>query len=638
MQKLIKLDQYFAQFVSDPIALPKMGRPTVNGHVMDASERGKRRTRKKSEARSKHIAILDMETDPFDNKSDKKILPFVAVLYSDDFAPVVIWDENFDNLTSRIFAAIDDLPHPYTIYAHNGGRFDYMFLIHKLRGDVKFKGRAIMSAKIPGRHAVHEIRDSFHIIPERLAAYEKNEFDYLKNKRAVRKNHKQEIIDYCISDCKYLLELVKKFIDGFGLKLSFGQAAMSELIKHYPDVAHLQDGWDKYLRTFFFGGRVECLQGRGEFIGDYKTYDVNSMYPFVMATMQHPIGGHDDYTINTQITDATVFLDIDCKNRGALISRNPETGETTANKSSGNFQTTIYEYKTALRLGLISEIIINFTVDCSKRTNFADHVLPIYARRTITKKTIRALKKAGRTDSEEYRAIVCEDLFLKFLLNSGYGKFAQNPREFKEYFLTDDGERPSADWFKSIAGLPDGERLVYELPAEECSGYWIWSKPAPGWRFNNVGTAASITGAARAVLLEAIHGATDPIYCDTDAIICRALGQGVVLDGNELGAWDLEDEFSTVRICGKKLYGGQYAVAKSGKDGKPEPHKIRSKGVSGVTWQELGDLLDHPELAKSGIEKTAFGVTITKSGIQSYLRRVIRATAPQISRPLPASA
>jgi DNA polymerase elongation subunit (family B) len=575
---------------------------------------------KKTAMRRKNIAILDMETDKFDNRSEAKVLPFLAVLYSDQFEPVIIWDEKIDALVDRIFAAIDDLPEPFTIYAHNGGRFDYMFLIHRLRGDVSFKGRGIMSAKIIGRHATHEIRDSFHIIPERLAAYEKEDFDYAKNDRGKRGKHRQEIIAYCVADCRYLLELVRQFIDGFGLKLSFGQAAMFELCQHYPDIAHLDEGWDAYLRGFFFGGRVECLQGAGEFVGPYKTYDVNSMYSSVMAARLHPIGGFDAYKMETEIGPNTCFVDLDCVNHGALIARDPVTKETTTQIPSGNFLTTIWEYDAALRLGLIENVSINLAIDCTARTDFSKFVLPNYERRKFVKATLREMRDKNQDDTAEYRRIKCDDLFLKFLLNSGYGKFAQNPRNFKEHYLTDPDQQPPKDWFESLDKLPEPERIFYRVPAEECLGYWIWSKPAPGWRFNNVGTAASITGAARAVLMEAIAGAHDPIYCDTDAVICRGLS-GVEIHPEKLGAWDLEDEFSVVRIAGKKLYGGQYLKPRA-----ENLHKIRSKGVTGTTWLDLGNLLG--SAYSTGIEKRAFAPTLFRTGNQEYLRRVIRVTAP----------
>jgi hypothetical protein len=39
---------------------------------------------------------------------------------------------------------------------------------------------------------------------------------------------------------------------------------MCELSQHY-DVKKFSPAWDEYMRGYFFGGRVECLKGRGLF-------------------------------------------------------------------------------------------------------------------------------------------------------------------------------------------------------------------------------------------------------------------------------------------------------------------------------------------------------------------------------------
>jgi len=141
---------------------------------MSAVERKRRQRGKAQRERAENIAILDMETDPFDAVEEMIIRPFLAVLYSDKFDTVVIWEENEDVFAEKVTAAIEKLPGKFTIYAHNGGRFDFLFLLHKMRGPVAFKGRGIMQAYI----GAHELRDSFHIIPERLANWQKEKFDY----------------------------------------------------------------------------------------------------------------------------------------------------------------------------------------------------------------------------------------------------------------------------------------------------------------------------------------------------------------------------------------------------------------------------------------------------------------------------
>ena len=63
--------------------------------------------------------------------------------------------------------------------------------------------------------------------------------------------------------------------------------------------------------------------------------------------------------------------------------------------------------------------------------------------------------------------------------------------------------------------------------------------------------------------------AVEPIYCDTDSIICKSLN--VEIDGNKLGAWKFEGEYDFAAIGGKKLY-ALY------NDGDKETKKLASKG------------------------------------------------------------
>ena len=154
----------------------KRGRPLSDGiQAIPNAIRQRKFKAKKRVNRLRHIAVLDLETDPFTDNGDP-VYPFAAELYSDQFGAIVIWDEDYETFVDKLYSTIEMLPDAYTIYAHNGGKFDYMFLVHKLRGTVRFKGRGIMLAKI----GAHELRDSFHVLPEKLAAWKKDAFDYSK--------------------------------------------------------------------------------------------------------------------------------------------------------------------------------------------------------------------------------------------------------------------------------------------------------------------------------------------------------------------------------------------------------------------------------------------------------------------------
>lgn len=599
----------------------RQGRPPEDGTAKTNLEHQKKCRARKSESRKRCIAILDMETDPFNSELKSDVKPFLAVLYSDEFGPVVIWEECFDKFISDVMRAIEALPDRYTIYAHNGGKFDFLFLVSKLRGDVKFKGRGIMSARIGN----HDLRDSAHIIPERLAAFQKDKFDYSRNLKVNRDHWRKEIIEYCIADCRYTLDIVKSFIGAYGLKLTIGQAAMSELKKHY-EVKRINQGFDRQLRQFYFGGRVECLQGRGHFVGDYRLYDVNSMYPAVMASCLHPIGDFNDYDLRRgPPNETTVFLDLECENNGALIGRDSD-GFTSATIPRGRFKTTIFEYNVAVEYGLISNVNIIASWDCRRRTNFANFITPLYENRLATKSAMGQLKDQGLQTTSAFLDLKKDDIFYKLLLNNSYGKFAMDPANYREHYITDPDKQPDEQWFKSIHELEQEEQIGYLQPIFSNPQYAIWQKPSPSFRYNNVGTAASITGAARAMLLAAIQQARDPIYCDTDSILCRELS-GVPLHKSALGAWDLEDEYSEIIINGKKLYAVRHKKPKlltpeQIADGLKSDYTIKSKGTARLSWDEMLDMLNGGNVVKFNKAPT-----LTKFGNKGYQSRTIRATA-----------
>lgn len=591
---------------------------------------------RKGEDRKTHIAVLDMETDPFDGASE--ILPFCAELYSDQFGAIVIWEESHDLFIAKLLAAIEALPGRYTIYAHNGGKFDFMYFIHKLRGAVKFKGRAIMSAAIGN----HELRDSLHILPEKLAAWKKDNFDYNKLHKSRRNKFRPDILTYLHNDCIYLFDIVKSFITEFGFKISIGQAAFSELKKSYR-VHNVSESTDEFVRRYFLGGRVECLQGRGLFDSrdgqnGFGMYDVNSMYPFAMANFSHPIGNEYNWRRGNPGA-ATVFLDVECRSYGALVSRaaDAETSPPTYGER-GRFFTTIWEFNTALRHNLIRDVEIMGVVDNVHRQDFSKFIVPLYNRRQSVKAEMRVLRSRNphsyfnEPAFEEFKK---QDLFLKYLLNNAYGKFAQNPRNFREYFYTDIDAAPPDDWMEFLNEADDETYHKYSMPVMRTQETAVWCKPSPSRKFNNVGTAASITGAARSILLDAMQNATDAIYCDTDCLIARGIS-GVVLHESQLGAWDLEERYDRVIIAGKKLYACEIA-------GLPDDHekriKSRCKGapLTGLatdqatknrqTWQNYMDLLSDKTLLM-----TNPAPTFNRIGEQYYMKRRIRATAPLKSR------
>lgn len=466
--------------------------------------------------KQKRISVIDAETDPFEYGRLPQVFAW-GFFDGEDYRQY--WG---DGATSRLVADLREHPEPLLIYAHNGGKFDFFYLLAELENPVKIINGRIVSVAL----GQHELRDSYAILPIPLSAWAKDTIDYRKFERAVRDKHKDEILAYLESDCRNLYSLVSKFVERFDRKLTIGTTAMQELRKLHPfnrtNTAH-----DKQFRPYYFGGRVEAFE-KGAIPGNWKVYDVNSMYPHAMRNFRHPTGTAYNHIIKPRINaDGTIgrftapfFLRAIVRNRGALPFRTKQGLD--FNVEQGEFFICSHELQKGVEYGRI-EIIstIEAFVSCHSIT-FDQYV-----------DTFMAEKIAGKQNKDK-----AAEMFAKFILNSSYGKFGQNPDNYEDYLLIRDGEPwPSGDW---------------ELHELHPNGS-IWSRPSPRNSYFDVAIAASITSAARSILLEAMEHSTRAIYCDTDSIICEDLQED--LSNTELGKWKVEiDKADMAFIGGKKLY------------------------------------------------------------------------------------
>lgn len=593
--------------------MAKRGRPHRGPLTPDeiATRREQSRLRmarmRRRRGQSAGIAVMDLETDQFGADVDR-IEPFVGeIFFGDERDPIVIWDDDPLDFKLKFYDAIANLDERWIIYAHNGGRFDWMFFLEQLRGRVSFKGGGLMSAKIGNC----EIRDSYHILPVPLSSINKDQFDYSLLDRSIRHDHRAEILKYLHNDCRYLYEAVAGFKELHGLPLSIGGASYRKACEVVP-VKSLGAATDGYIRQYFAGGRVECIRGAGHFVGDYRLYDVNSMYPHVMSSYQHPIG--TDFIQTTTPRDDTDFLKIECVNHGALLHYDPEKrGGVDANVDRGVFYTTRFEHDAAMELGLIEDVKYLSCISFMDKSDFSGFVDPLYDERQRYKSIL-----ASDPDNSEARR---HSLYIKLFLNNVYGKLAQDPSKFYDWEICEYGEHPAGTAHIGFV-LDENARRWYHVESVESKtgGYSIWRSPAPVERYNNVATAASITGAARAVLMRAIYSAVDPIYCDTDSIICRDLPMAV--ESEALGAWTRECDIAEIITLGKKLYcykssNGQVFA--------------RSKGVKDLTWQNYVDMLHGKHIVNK-----SFAPTFTRANEQLYITREIKSTvaAGYISRML----
>jgi hypothetical protein len=532
------------------------------------------------------LCVFDCETDPFGY--GLTIKPFTCGFYDgEDY--VDFWgDDCIEQFRDYMELRREER---LVVFCHNLGGFDIHFLYDLIENktDMLIIGTRIAKCTIVGQ----EWRDSYKLAAVPLAAYHKDEFDYTKMLREVREDHRDEICKYQRADCMYLYDLVKGMHEFLGDRITIGNAAIN-LLQSTRGFQRLNEAQDRKMRPYFFGGRTQCFE-TGVLDDEWKVYDVNSMYPFIMATVRHPIS--NSIHRRRQIGPLTAFATIDAVNDGCLPTRGGVDLNFT--NRSGIFHASIHEINAGLETGTLRIKRVIEALDFETWATFEDYVMPLYERRLAAKASGDKL----------------QDLTWKLCLNNAFGKFCQSPDRYSDHCFTSDWETPDGGAF-DVELNPEGWKPKYEN-----GPLIIWQRKQHEKRktYFNVATGASITGAARAYLHRALCSADRPVYCDTDSIICRGMLGDV--DPSRLGAWKLEATGSRVAIAGKKTYAlfdGE--ILDKGVWVKKLVTKKASKGV-GLNPLEILRVAQGEE-----ISYTAKQPTFSLDGKQEYGKRKIRAT------------
>lgn len=533
------------------------------------------------------IIAIDAETDPF--QEGRVPEPFIWGSY--DGTDFRTFDSGLDLLTT-FFG-----DHCY-LFAHNGGKFDFHFLLKYIK---ETRVRLINSRIVEMDIGNAKLRDSFSIIPEPLSAYKKTDIEYWKLEKEHRKEHRTEIIEYLRTDCVYLWELVDGFFRVAGRQATIAANALSYARKLGIDPGRTNHRFDTEFRQFYFGGRVEArIPGKHKNI---NVFDINSSYAYAM--LHHHASG-PDYFVDDKTGPYTTeqiqrsFIDITCFSRGAfplvdkLGMRFPQC--------LARFRITGWEYLTAKKHDLISHEKINRILLLPRTITFASYVEDWHQK-----------KQQAEIDGDTLQRLIA-----KRMLNSLYGKMAQNPVNYFDYKIVPGGTEIDYEHGWQLGAEFDNKE-IHERPV-----LWRYqNKWGEEWQkfpiHYNVATGASITGFARARLLDAIHtvGRSQVCYCDTDCIFTMDGANTFALkqDG-ELGSWVWEGLADPCCIAGKKLYGLKYVNGpNTGKE------KLAHKGAK-LTLDQIGRLCDGEV-----IEWRNKAPTFTLGKAPSFVVRSIRATA-----------
>lgn len=507
------------------------------------------------------FAVIDSETDPF--LKGRIPEPFVWGLY-DGREFRYYTHETVHSMLQWI------AEQKIIVYAHNGGKFDYHFLLPYME---PYDAVKIINGRLAQFFiGKAEFRDSINILPVPLKKFElldeygntvkKQEFDYSLMERELRYKPEnwQKIIEYLRDDCVTLYEAIKAFQSKYGRHLTQAGAAMAQWKKISKTKIPKSTGeYFEKFKHYYFGGRVQCF--RTGIVNDrFSVFDINSAYPFAMLQM-HPYGLEFIEETNIKAGENIAkhsFYKIKAKSLGAFPTREknklvfPDDGETR------EFHVTGWELQAAIDTDSAKDVEILSRITHIELQDFREYIEHFYQLRLTAKATD---DKAG-------------DLFAKLLMNSLYGKFGANPENYSQYVILPPDE---------MEGLLDPSN-DYEMSGE--LGPWILGEREledEEMRYYNVATAASITGFVRAYLWKAIHktGRENMLYCDTDSIATIDSGNSLET-GRELGKWKHEGEFVRAGIGGKKMYVFEYKKPYpiNPETGKPIRYKTASKGVN----------------------------------------------------------
>jgi hypothetical protein len=542
------------------------------------------------------FGVYDLETDPFSRGELPKA--FAAGVLDPKGNYVFFWGPHC------VIQLVEYMvTHPGRYYAHNGGRFDLDFLLRCGaipfdRSEVVRIGGRVVKIDVAGM----DLRDSYSILPTALSKIGtgKLDIDIGKLHRSKRAKWKDEILAYLKGDCYSLRNALRRFFIEYGDCLTLAGAAWKTARQRFDiDTERLTPEKDSVLRRFYFGGHVEVFEG-GEVKGPLALYDINSAYPRAMVE-KHFAGDEWRMTDRIPKKPGPWFIEFEGEATGLPWV---DKGRLLFTGRAGKYFATGWEFHQCKpKVSGRPVVYLPETL-----LGFSDYVDYFYAEKA-------AAKKRGDATGE---------LFAKLILNSLYGKYGQNPANYRETILVAIDE----------ADEVEGWETVYESRA---AGYSVLERPIPESKlehsYKNVGVAASITGYVRAMLDRAIKQSRRPVYCDTDSILCGKFNGTV---GNALGEWKHEADIDVAFIAGRKMYAlhkrdSRWTTTKKAADDvyisgwgwtARQAWKTASKGIGREITVE-----DIVKVARGGeveIERTA--PTLSFKAEPRFIKRTVRRT------------
>jgi hypothetical protein len=307
---------------------------------------------------------------------------------------------------------------------------------------------------------------------------------------------------------------------------------------------------NEFARQAYYGGRVEDFS-RGVHEGVH-IYDVNSLYPYVMAYREYP----DPNALHGPLTDPDPNLWREAEGVSEVTVEVPDLDPPVLPVR--------YEGRLFFPVGTVRgvwthpELRAAEARGCRVREVHAS----LWSDRTFSPftsyvETLYAMRRELREKGDPRQLVV------KVLLNALYGKFGQRSDGDLQVLMPLE-DVPEADPLKGWQVLEFGGRVFAAKPLA------TGQQPV----YVNTLLASYITAYARLHLLEGMEAVGGRVaYCDTDSLVTAV----PMPTGDGLGAWKAEAGNVFVDIIGPKLY-----VVYSTEGGL----KVKAKGVPSAYQEE----------------------------------------------------
>jgi len=417
-----------------------------------------------------------------------------------------------------------------TIFAHFGGKFDFLFLLKEILRNEKYKvealvprGSSILYFNLECGGRKYTFRDSSALLPFALksltenfgVASKKKEWDHSKTT-----GYSAELSSYLKFDCLGLFESLEKFyswplIEKAGPAFTVAGQAM-RVMRCYleEELWGLNEKATEFCRKAYLGGRTEIFRPYCE-KGPLYEYDVNSLYPTVMRDNYFPVGNglftynydKSNLGIYQAIATAPTRLHIPCLGvvrDGKFIFP--------VGKFEGYWTNAEIEY--AISQGYQFKIKKGYVFP-EKRMLFKNFIDDLYSiRLTAAKNSV-------------------SDIIAKLLMNSSYGRFGMDHEKENIGFEMKEG-------VEEYQILKIGNRNVQ-----------LYKEPITLRTFSHVGIAAFVTSYARIYMHKMFKDLGEELYyTDTDSLFTTRK-----LPSNKgLGGLKLENEFASAVFLLPKTY------------------------------------------------------------------------------------